>query len=71
MILYSNALDLVTSDWIASKVCDSTSCDILFFVLLLYVPVNSYGQGGGRVSSPNHTFSCASLNKRLTSNLCA
>ena len=38
------------------------------FVLLLYVPVNSYGHGG--VSSPNHTFSWASLNKRLISNLC-
>ena len=40
-----------------------------FFVLLLYVQVNSYGQGG-TVSLPNHTFSWASLNTRLTSNLC-
>ena len=31
--------------------------------------VNSYGHGG-TVSSPNHTFSWASLNKQLTSNLC-
>ena len=30
--------------------------------------VNSYGHGG-TVSSPNHTFSWASLNKQLTSNL--
>ena len=32
--------------------------------------VNSYGHGG-TVSSPNHTFSWAGLNKRLTSNSCA
>ena len=31
--------------------------------------VNSYGHCG-TVSSPNHTFSWASLNKRLTSNSC-
>ena len=31
--------------------------------------VNSYGYCG-TVSSPNHTFSWAGLNKRLTSNLC-
>ena len=37
----------------------------VLFVLLLYVPVNSYGHGGGEVSSPNHLFSWASLNKRL------
>ena len=36
------------------------------FVLLLYVPVNIYGHYG-TVSSPNPTFSWASLNKRLTS----
>ena len=35
------------------------------FVLLLNIPVNSYGHGE-MVSSPNHTFSWASLNKRLT-----
>ena len=38
-------------------------------VLLLYVPVNSYGHYGTD-SSPNHTFSCASLNKRLTITSC-
>ena len=37
----------------------------ILFVLLLYIPVNSYGHGG-TVSSPNHTFSWASLNKWLT-----
>ena len=31
--------------------------------------VNSYGHCG-MVSSPKHTFSCAGLNKRFTSNLC-
>ena len=31
--------------------------------------VNSYGHGG-KVSSPNHTFSWAGLNKRLSSNSC-
>ena len=31
--------------------------------------INSYGHGR-TVSSPNHTFSWASLNKRLTSNSC-
>ena len=39
------------------------------FVLLLYLPVNSYGHGG-TVSSPNHTFSWASLNKQFTSTSC-
>ena len=32
------------------------------FILLLYIPVNSYGHGG-MVSSLNHTFLWASLNK--------
>ena len=31
--------------------------------------VNSYGHGR-MVSSPNHTFSCGSLNKQLTSTFC-
>ena len=31
--------------------------------------INSYGHCG-MVSSPNHTFSWAGLNKHLTSNLC-
>ena len=42
---------------------------LLLYVLLLYVPINSYVHGG-TVSSPNHTFSWESLNKRLTSTLC-
>ena len=42
---------------------------VRLFVLLLYVPINSYGYGG-TVSSPNHTFSWASLNKRLISTSC-
>ena len=40
-------------------------CLFLFFGLLLYVPVNSYGHVG-TVSSPNATFSCESLTKRFT-----
>ena len=28
---------------------------VIYIVLLLYVPINSYGHGG-TVSSPNHTF---------------
>ena len=39
------------------------------FVVLIYVPVNSYGHFG-MVSSPNHTFSWVGLNKRLNSTLC-
>ena len=39
-------------------------------VLLLYVPVNSYHGHYRMVSSPNHTFSWASLNKRITSTSC-
>ena len=47
-----------------------------FMVLLIHLfvccftsQVNSYGHGG-TVSSPNHTFSWASLNKQLTSTSC-
>ena len=39
---------------------------VCLFVLLLYVPSHGYGHGG-TVSSPNHTFSWAGLNKQLTS----
>ena len=40
---------------------------LFLLVLLLYVPqLNRYGHGG-TVSSPDHTFSWASLNKHLTS----
>ena len=48
-----------------------TELTVLFCLigLLLYIPVNSYGHVG-TVSSPNHTFSWASLNKRLTSASC-
>ena len=41
----------------------------IIFVLMLNVPVNSYDHVE-TVSSPNHTFSWASLTKRLTSTLC-
>ena len=52
-------------------ICDgvpSTSA-LVCFVLLFTSQVNSYGHGR-MVSSPNHTFSWASLNKQLTSTLC-
>ena len=39
---------------------------VYWFVLLLYVLVNSYGHGDA-VSAPNHTFT---VNKRFTSNSC-
>ena len=44
---------------------------IPYFVcfVALRPPVNSYGHCG-TVSSHNHTFSCAGLNKWLTSNSC-
>ena len=38
-------------------------------VMWLFWQANSYGHDG-TVSSPNYTFSWASLNKRLISNLC-
>ena len=44
----------------------NSSCLCVFF---FFCPVNSYGHGGTG-SSPNHTFSWASLNKPLTSTLC-
>ena len=50
------AMGLVT-DWLVGWFCCFTS------------QVNSYGHCG-TVSPPNHTFSWAGLNKRLTSNLC-
>ena len=43
---------------------------ILFYLFCCFTSqINSYGHGG-TVSSPNHTFSWASLNKQLTSTLC-
>ena len=46
----------------------SVSVIVWLFVLMLTSQVNSYGHGE-TVSSPNHTFSWASLNKQLTSTL--
>ena len=42
---------------------------VCLFVCCFTSQVNSYGHCG-TVSSPNHTFSWAGLNKRLTSNSC-
>ena len=45
-------------------------CVVNFFRFCCFTSqVNSYGHCG-TVSSPNHTFSWAGLNKRLTSNSC-
>ena len=43
-------------------------CKIILFCCFAS-KFNSYGNGG-TVSSPNHTFPWASLNKQLTSTLC-
>ena len=44
--------------------------EILFCLFCCFTSqVNSYGHGG-TVSSPNHTFSWASLNNQLTSTSC-
>ena len=43
--------------------------DSLCLFCCLTTQVNSYGRGG-TVSSPNHTFSWASMNKQLTSTSC-
>ena len=42
---------------------------VFCFDLMLYLPVNSYGHVR-TVSSPNHTFTWASLTKWLTGTLC-
>ena len=55
-----------------SIVKHSTTGSLLLFVCLFCCftsHVNSYGHGG-TVSTPNQTFSWASLNKRLTSTSC-
>ena len=46
-----------------------TQSDLVCLFCCFASQVNSYGHGG-TVSSPNHTFSWAGLNKRLTSNSC-
>ena len=51
-----------------SSMCNRISCLVGLFCCFTS-QVNSYGHCG-TVSSPNHTFSWAGLNKRLTSNWC-
>ena len=43
--------------------------NVCLFVCCFTSQVNGYGHGG-TVSSPNHTFSWANLNKQLTSTSC-
>ena len=50
-------------------ICTSCSHNCQCFALILSPSVNSYGHVGA-VSSPNHTFSSASLTKQLTSTSC-
>ena len=66
-------LKLLKSNWY--KCCFSykyqhTALWLVCWFCCFTSQVNSYGHCR-RVSSPNHTFSWAGLNKRLTSNLCA
>ena len=50
--------------------CDKKACQLFLFLFCCFTSqVNSYGHCG-TVSSPNHTFSWAGLNKWLTSNSC-
>ena len=67
---------LVTSEQIGKIACDVFFIFISFHFLIFFFwfccftsHVNSYGHCG-TVSSLNHTFSWAGLNKRFTSNLC-
>ena len=56
--------------WVALASVRSKAVKVVcWFVLLLYVLVNSHGHGDA-VSSPNHTFIVTSLNKGLTNNSC-
>ena len=52
-----------------SRGCTNTHIQEKGLSVLFVCFVNSYGHCG-TVSSPNHTFSWAGLNKRLTSNSC-
>ena len=52
--------------YVCVKISEYPPC---LFVCCFTSQVNSYGHGG-MVSSPNHTFSWASLNKQFTSTLC-
>ena len=69
--LVSGAVDLRRGLIEASLWRDGYVKEVLFVCLLCCFTsqVNSYGHGG-TPSSPYHTFSWASLNKRFTSNSC-
>ena len=60
---------LLFQDFFTYDQCHSLNTDLFCLFCCFTSQVNSYGHGG-TVSSPNHTFSWASLNKRLTSALC-
>ena len=54
---------------IQNATCNTVGTEIVGWFCCFTSQVNCYGHCG-TVSSPNHTFSWAGLNKRLTSNLC-
>ena len=63
--------DVVANDWCINgpKTCSPVDLKLVGWFCCFTSQVNSYGHCG-TVSSPNHTFSWAGLNKRLTSNSC-
>ena len=69
----SNSLNLTvaTSSGLILQICliMALSLGLVGWLCCFTSQVNSYGHCG-TVSSPNHTFSWAGLNKRFTSNLC-
>ena len=70
-IEFHNNLSVIISQWEELILCQNffVHRNWWFGFCCFTSQVNSYGHCG-TVSSPNHTFSWAGLNKRLTSNLC-
>ena len=70
---FQSVLSVYVIDVCKFSVLNLTTLLIVWLCLCLFCcftfQVNSYGHGG-TVSSPNHTFSRASLNKQLTSTAC-
>ena len=56
-VCHMTVLKILPQDYLPAR-------SFILFVLLLYIPVNSYGHGG-TVSSPNHTFSWASQGSKI------
>ena len=62
MDFFSTGLPVLTDEQPSPDTCELFYYVICLFVCCFTSQVNSYGHGG-RVSSPNHTFYWASLNK--------